>query len=77
MTTEPIMRTSPHASKTSASIAGHGMGMGNTGTIRRSRDGVRSGQSGSGADLISGVMGDLEMSFMLRLNRGDIRNDDS
>ena len=35
--------------------------MGNTGTIRRSRDGVRSGRNGSGADLINGIMGGLEM----------------
>ena len=30
MTTEPAMRTSPHASKTAVSIAGHGTDKGNT-----------------------------------------------
>ena len=34
--------------------------MGSTGTIRRSRDGVRSGRNGNGVDLINGTMGDLE-----------------
>ena len=61
MTAEPTMRTCTHASRTSANTAAHGTGRGNTGTIRRSRDGVRSGRNGSGVDLISGAMGDLEM----------------
>ena len=36
------------------------MGMGSTGTIRRSRDGAGSGRNGNGVDLISGAMGGLE-----------------
>ena len=62
MTTQPTMRTCTTCQQDRCKHCGHGTGKGSTGTIRHSRDGVRIGRSGNKTDLVTGAMGDLEMS---------------